>query len=637
MYSFRKTFNSLFFAVFMFFLIPFGLVGCGGDGGGEEGVFSAIPSAVDSGNGDLFVSLTDAAGDFATYTVDVLSLNLTKANGAEVSALPLSTRIDFVQYAEMTEFLTAATVPSGAYVSATMTLDYQNADIWVEDEGGTNVQVTNIVDENGDPISTLEISVQLEDRNRLIIAPGIPVHLMLDFDLQASNHVDFESTVEPTLTVEPFLVADVDFTNRHKPHRIRGLLNDVNIDDNSFSVILRPFYCALAETHRLFGIRSVITTDETLFNINNVAYEGNDGLIAMEVLDELTPVIAIGDLKFNPLRFEAAEVYAGSSVPGSHMNVVSGWITERSGDSLTVKGASLIRNGNRFSFNDHITLLVSDETVVTRQISGHLYNKDDISIGQHITAFGNMTLSDVDSENMVIDASSGYVRMMLTTVRGTVNSVDDNDPVAQLDIDLQSIGKYRVGIFDFAGTGTAPEYDADPENYEIFTGTMDLGDIYDYAPVKLKGFVEPFGMAPADFSAYTLIDVTDLKTFIKINWYPATAEPFTEISQDSLVLNLEGAGRLHHLVRGHVVTNLLDLQDAPSMIPDEDGEGLYVLKYGETTEIHTVYEDFTAAVEELLEEGYLAWKCHSMGQFDDATSTLTADVITIWFRMTGQQ
>ncbi len=632
MYAIRNTFHSFFFLFILLFSLTFGLAGCGGDDSSDTS--SATNPVTTSEVGDLVVSLTDAAGDFATYTVDVLSLNLTRANGAEVSVLPLSTRIDFAQYTEMTEFLTAATVPSGTYVSATMILDYQDADIRVEGEDGTNVQVTNFVDENGDEISTLELAVQLEDRNRLTIAPGIPVHLMLDFDLQASNHVAFEPDVGPVLTVEPFLVADVDFTNENKSHRIRGLLDEVDIDDSSFSVILRPFYCALTDTHRLFGIRSVTTTDETLFNIDNIPYEGSEGLTAMEGLDSLTPVVAIGELKFDPLRFEATEVYAGSSVPGAGMDVVSGWVTERSGDTLTVKGASLIRNRNRFTFSDHVTLIVGDETVVTRQTSSDAYYKDDISVGQHITAFGSMSVAD--TEDLVIDASSGYVRMMLTTVRGTVNSVDEDDPVAQLDIDLQSIGKYRAGIFDFTGTGRAPEYDADPENYEIYTGTMDLGDIYVDAPVKLKGFVEPFGTAPPDFSAHTVIDVTDLKTFIKINWYPLTDTPFTEISTDSLVLNLEGVGRLHHLVRGHVVTDLLDLPYAPTIIPDEDGEGIYTINYDGITEIYTVFENFTAAIEELIEEGYLVRRFNSVGQFDDATSTLTAEVITMGFCMPEQ-
>ena len=84
------------------------------------------------------------------------------------------------------------------------------------------------------------------------------------------------------------------------------------------------------------------------------------------------------------------------------------------------------------------------------------------------------------------------------------------------------------------------------------------------------------------------------------------------------------------------MTNLLDLQYAPIIVPDEDGEGLFVLRYGRSMEIHTVYEDFTAAVNELIEEGYLAYKFNSVGQFDYTTSTLTADVINIWFIAAGQ-
>ena len=628
MHTIRNTFNSFLFLFILLSSLSFGLWGCGGDDSSDTASVTTPVTASEVESGDLVVSLTDAAGDYSTYTVDVLSLTLTRANGEVVSALPLSTSIDFAQYTEMTEFLTVATVPSGTYVSATMTLDYENADIRVEDETGAILQVASVQDEEGAPVSTLEITVQLEGRSRLTIAPGIPVHLMLDFDLQASNHVDFANPAAPALTVEPFLVADVDFTNVNKSHRIRGLLDNVDIDGGSFSVILRPFYCSLADTHRLFGDRSVITTDETLFNIDNVSYEGNDGLAAMDGLDSLAPVVAIGELKFDPLRFEATEVYAGSSVPGANLDVISGWVTERSGDTLTVKGASLVRRGNRFSFNDQVTLLIGDETVVTRQTGSDTYDKYDISIGQHITAFGNMTMSDTDPQTVMLDASSGYVRMMLTTVRGTVNSVDETDQLAQLDIDLQSIGKFQADLFDFTGTGTETENDVDPENYEIFTGTMDLSDIYEDAPVKLKGFVEPFGAAPADFSAYTLIDDI-IKTFLKISWDPATETPFTEISAESLVLNLEGVGRLHQLVRGHVVSDLLDLPEAPTAIPDEGGEGLYTLNHDGTAEVYTDFEGFTDAVEEFIGEGYLARRCNIVGQFDDATSTLKAEVITI--------
>ena len=113
-----------------------GLPGCGG--GSEEG------SAASGGSGELVVSLTDAPGDFTTYTVDVVSVSLTKASGVAVETLPLATRVDFSQYTELSEFLTAATVPSGIYVEGTLTLDYTNADIQVQDADGNAVKVDDI-------------------------------------------------------------------------------------------------------------------------------------------------------------------------------------------------------------------------------------------------------------------------------------------------------------------------------------------------------------------------------------------------------------------------------------------------------------------------------------------------------------
>ncbi|MEJ2246670.1 MAG: metallophosphoesterase, partial [Acidobacteriota bacterium] len=539
--------------------------------------------------------------------------------------------IDFAQYTEMTEFLTAATIPSGTYVAATMTLDYGDADIWVENENEKSVQVADIVDENGDPITTLEVSVRLEDRNSLTILRGVPAHLMLDFDLQVSNQVNFNVPGAPVLTVDPFLVADVDRTNPYKIHRIRGLLNEVNLNENSFSVILRPFYCALTNTHSLYGIRSVATDEDTVYHIDGNPYKGHEGLEVLGGMPRWTPVVALGSLKFNPLRFEAWEVYAGTSVPGAGLDVVSGWVTERTGDTLVVKGASLIRSGSTFLFNDEVTVQVAVTTLVSRQISSSIYSKDDISIGQHITAFG--TLTNVDPENLEMDATEGMVRMMLTTIRGTVVSFGEQDPSAQLTVDLQSIGKFRVGIFNFAGTGETSESDADPENYQIYTGTMDLSTVTADTPVKLKGFPEPFGMAPPDFAAFTLIDVADLEAFMRINWVPPTGAPFTELSTDGLKVNLEGTGWMHYMVRGNVVTDLYDLPIPPVIVADEDGRGLYILKYDGVTEIHTIFENFVPRLEELLEDGNAARKINAMGRFDDATSILTVDVVEIHLAM----
>ena len=94
----------LFFAVV--------LSGCADSGSGGSN-----PTG-NNDTGDLVVGLTDAESDFVKYEVDIVSLTLTKQNGAVVDALPVVTRVDFAQYVEMTEFLTAATIPVGRYVEA---------------------------------------------------------------------------------------------------------------------------------------------------------------------------------------------------------------------------------------------------------------------------------------------------------------------------------------------------------------------------------------------------------------------------------------------------------------------------------------------------------------------------------------
>ncbi len=577
-------------------------------------------------SGVLTVSLTDAAGDFASYSVDVLSLTLTKANGAQVSTLPLSTRIDFAQYTEMTEFLTTATIPSGAYVAATLTLDYQNADIWVEDENGTMVQVTTILDDEGNPITTLEVSVRLEDRNHLVIAPGIPAHLLLDFDLKATNQVTFDDRGEPELTVDPFLVADVN-RSESKIHRIRGMLNEVSVENSSFSVILRPFYCNLTGNHSRYGIRTVITNDETTYDIDGLQYQGQEGLLAIKGLEPLTAVVAVGDLKFNPLRFEASEVYAGSSVPGGTLDSVKGSVIARQGNTLTVQGATLIRSDSSIVFNDQVTIQLGENTSVTRQLSTDPFEKEDISIGQRVMVFGTMINSDPQA--LELDATEGYVRMLLTTLRGTVVNLDESNPTAQVTASLSSINGRQVDIFDFSGTGSDPANDADPLNYEISTGTLDLSPLGVDTPVKISGFAEIFGMAPPDFTAQTIVSLTDLRAYVRVHWAPPTNEAFESISSEGLTLNMEGAHLFHHLIRGWMIWDLENLPQAPSLVPQEDGQGLFVLKYRNTTQVFLTFDEFTAGLEGLLAEDLRVKKLGAVGTYDEASATLTAEMIEI--------
>ncbi|MGB5751205.1 MAG: hypothetical protein WBM69_29825 [Desulfobacterales bacterium] len=75
----------------------------------------------------------------------------------------------------------------------------------------------------------------------------------------------------------------------------------------------------------------------------------------------------------------------------------------------------------------------------------------------------------------------------------------END--STLRIDLEAIDGRRIGQFNFSGTGTDSANDADPANYEINNGAINISTMVPGTPIKVRGFATAFGHAPqiADF------------------------------------------------------------------------------------------------------------------------------------------
>ncbi len=431
----NKIYNAMAAMLFLISMMAITLMfsACGGGSSGS-----------DNSSGDVLIGLTDAKGDFATYTVDVISLTLTKQNGQTVETLPLNTRVDFAQYTDLTEFLTAATIPNGVYVKGTMTLDYTNADIQVEDADGNAIAVNNIVDSNGDPLTQLVASVNLKGRNSLPVAPGIPASLTLDFDLKQSNSVAFDVNDIPTITVTPLLVAEVN-AKAPKRHRVRGPLKDVEVDKHRFTIFIHPFRNRISTGARHFGALKVNVDDNTVYEINGTAYTGTDGLTELALQPEKTAMIARGVVQFAPRRFIAREVYAGSSVPGGTLDVVRGSVMARSGNSLTVRGATLTRNDGSVQFKDTVTVLLDNTTIVRKQMSPDPFAINDISVGQRLTVFGT---ASVDGDGAwTLDAANGYARMLVSVARGTVQNISfipESPPQFPFVLDVQTINGRNV-------------------------------------------------------------------------------------------------------------------------------------------------------------------------------------------------
>ena len=579
-------------------------------------MLSACGGGGNSASGEVVIGLTDAEGDYATYTVDVQSLTLMRRDGSVVETLPVNTRVDFAQYTELTEFLTAATVPEGVYTKASMVLDYSSADIQVEDAAGNVVPVPigNIVDLDGNPVTTLEMSVQLEDRDRLLIVPGLPAHMTLDFDLKASNSVEFSAT-DVTLTVEPFLVADVEL-DKPKPHRVRGPLESVDVAEQQFKLILRPFHHPIRDDRR-FGVFTVQSANDTVYEIDGDNYTGPAGIDQMATLPQFTPVIAIGKLQRigDHRAFVATEVYAGSSVPGGDKDVAKGLVVARSGDTLTLKGASLNRGGGNVAYNDTVTVKLAATTKVTKQLDDGMHDIGEISVGQRLTVFGDISVDPAG--NITIDASNGLARMHLTTLRGTVVQQD-----APLAVNLQSIGHRSTSIFNFAGTGVNAANDADVAFYEINTGALDLSNVAVDDPIKVRGFVRPFGAAPEDFDAHTLMLIGDAKALMMVDWVPPSNTAISNVSDTGITLDLTGVGRFHTVSRAGVLTDLTTLGNPVMLQPNTDGAGVYVLIKPKRALVFKNYTDF--ARELASELGVSAVKSlQVVGKFDDNTATMT--------------
>jgi hypothetical protein len=565
-------------------------------------------------SGDLVIGITDADGDFLAYAVDVTSISLERANGTRVEALPVKTRIDFAQYVDLTELLTAASVPSGSYVAASLTLDYSNADIQVEKNGVA--ETATVQDSNGDPVTSLTVDVSLAGQNHLVVAPGVPNYLTLDFDLAGSNTVDTTVT-PPQVTVEPVLLADVELNNA-KQHRLRGLLSGVDVGNSRIELTLRPF----AQQHPgRFGSLDAYVDSNTSYEINGATYSGDVGLNQMDRLDLNSWVIVYGELDTTLHRFQASEVYAGSSVPGSSRDSVTGVVLSRTGNDLVVDAGSIVTRDGSLIFNQQVTVTLAATTKVTRQQSRKAFDSNAISVGQRVLLLGDLSSDHASMPNTII------ARLLLSQVSGSVVS---NSGGNELVLDLQRIDGRLVSRFDFSGTGSIAANDADPANYQVDVAGLNVAALAVNDPARIKGYVTPFGRAAPDFDATTVIGVANVTAALRVVWPTGKTAPFSSQASDRLVVNLNGSS-VHHVTRDWVVTDLTAQAAAPTIVPRTSDIGLFAIRVRGTVHVYARFSRFEADLEEQLGGGLAVKRITAHGQFDSDTATLTATSMTVVF------
>lgn len=609
--------------------LALGLAACGSGGGMSGGSGTGMQGCGSSTCGSALMTLTDATGDFTSYTVDVTSLKLTKADGTVVETLPVKTRVDFAQLVNVTEFLTSATIPKGDYVAATLSIDYTNAAVFVE-VNGAPVQAT-LVDGGGNPLTSLDLTVQLDNRNHLVVAPGRPSRLALDFNLGASNTVNLDNPAAPVVTVQAFIVASVVPTDT-KSIRVRGALVSADVGTETYTVTIQPF----EDEHTDRGQVVVHTTAQTTFEVDGTSYTGDDGLSALAADPPGTMTVAFGTFSRTDQTFTANTVLAGSSVESATLDRLQGVVISRSGDTLVVRGG-LMRlhtdSDDHFSARD-VTLTIGDATKIT--VAGEptaTPTKLWPSVGSKITAFGTAGPRS-STTPPTFDATAGRVRLELTTLWGLATQIG----TGAVTLNLQAIEGRQVSAFNFAGTGAMPAQDSNPASYVVSTGVLPLATLSTSAPLRFFGFVQPFGSAPPDFNARTLVDFADTAAVLEAGFGSGSTAALTA-STTGLVLNVGDPllGWLHFIKVGPQLINLTTLTSNVTIAPDSSSTGPFAIRtevhmgmaQPDTIDVFDNFTDFEALLATKLAGGAKVLKVFALGHYDQGSNTFTAAQIAL--------
>lgn len=611
------------------------LAGCGsGSPGSASSVASSSTPAVStsqqtcSGCGTAMVSLTDAPGDFVSYIVNVDSLTLTRADGTVVQTVPVKTQVDFAQLVNLSEIVSADQIPEGHYVSAALTLDYTNATIVVATSAGNvTVPAADILNgATGQPLTgQVTLKLSLNSDGQLVITPGTVSNLALDFNLLASNAVDL--TANPiTVTVNPVLTASLA-PDAQKQLHVRGPLVSVSTSSSDYVVNVRPF----VDQDDTTGQVTVATTGTTSYLINGKSYTGSAGLAQLATLSAGTLTSAYG--AWSSGNFTATQVLVGDDVDGSTTNAVQGTVLARSGNILTVGNGIVfhpVAGQEGVSFKTQVAVTVGSGTSVAEQgQSGGALTASAISVGQKVWISG--TLGTDSSGHPTLDATSGTALLLPTSGAGLVTGTSNGSLV----VTLQELGDVAASSLDFTGTGPTLGQDATASAYSVsvpssVSTTADTAG----AAVGFRGFVTPFGSAPPDFAATTIINYSQTETVFDASWTsPGVAAPFSMLSGSELLLSpatLKASA--HDVIRiGGMTVDPATLGAGLELLPDtsSSAEQSFAIVHAksDTEDNFSTFNDLATALTPDLNGTTTVLQVMAQGSY--ATGALTADHVVV--------
>ncbi|HEY3658431.1 MAG TPA: hypothetical protein VGL34_25970 [Steroidobacteraceae bacterium] len=593
-------------------------------------------------NGTAVVTLTATASTdtFLAYRVGLVSVELQTSNGnATTKALPASTTVDLVKLVNLSEVLGSTSVAQANYTTAVITVDYSSAEI-VYDDGSQHGLALTPVGTSGQALGQVTLALTLDPANSFSVNTNKIARLALDFKLAASNVV---STSAGTVTVTPLIVASASPTDS-KNVRIRGPLGSADTANTRYTVGVTPFDFSTGETGQL----TINSSDVTTYEINGTAWTGTTGLTALAGLSSGAMTVTLGTMTASSststattngttttstttdVSYAATQVLAGSSVQSSSLDRVSGIVSARSGNTLTIEDATLIGiDGTNTFMSATTTVNVGASTLVTVLGQGSTGNNTiaQISVGSLIYAFGTATTPS--SGSVTLDASAGHVQLDKTSASGLVTVVGSGS----LDLNLTSLGGRSIGAFDFVGTGSSSGA-ASASSYVVSTGALDLTNSTVGVPVIVTGFVTSFAAAPPDFTASALLDPSTISAELVVDYGTGTSAPFTTYDSAEIDLTRTNAsiGTRDLIQVGAESINIAGMSQDPLIVPSTTVSTL-VFSIGHTAsgtvENFITYAAFIAALTGELNGSVLVTGVTALGQYTSSSYTFTATSITV--------
>jgi hypothetical protein len=272
---------------------------------------------------------------------------------------------------------------------------------------------------------------------------------------------------------------------------------------------------------------------------------------------------------------------------------------------------------------------VGSGTTVTEDGQPGTFTADDISVGQNVRISG--TSGTGTSGITTLDATAGTAFLLPTGGVGLVTGTANGS----VTVDLQQLGNVNASALDFAGTGTASQQDATAASYQVSVpSSISTASAGNGVAVAFTGFVTPFGSAPPDFAALTLINYGETQTLFDARWAsPGTTAPFATLTDSELALSqakLQASSQSSVRI-GWVTVGASTLSGGLQLVPDTTGTApqSFAIVHVQTQTIDSfgTFDDFTAALTTDLNGTTGVLQVMAQGSY--SSGTLSADHVIV--------